>query len=464
MLSFATEFPVQGTNIEGFVRAVRSWLEGSPHTSLTADQLSTMPTDGHWSVGTAREKVEALLVTTDGRQTAAFKHAAFDGDLEWNTIVVYSGTEDDSWVSIRTSRESSHPQASLPPAKKPLLVRTLISKLGGGLDSELYVADKPFHLKSNDLGMATRLLNADAENYLPVVYVSCEFDGRVSVNFDALARSLGGMAHVLVEPNRDFSRKLQGEVGSRNVYGGRVGVYWPNGERNSYFFNEETPSDFDIRRLIVSRIRQALLNRRPLARCTWTRAEAEVARKVIENLKSSGSEDVSEYVSAFDVEMKAKNGQLEEAEAEVRRLKAQVRGFDVSQGYREFDLGISDEQEFFDGEFFEVLKGAVASAIESAQENGRRRHILQAIDKKIPSYENMKNRRESLKDVLREYKSMDRSIKQALEEMGFQISEEGKHYKLIYNQDDRYTFALPKTGGDRRGGLNAVSDIGKRVY
>ena len=51
-----------------------------------------------------------------------------------------------------------------------------------------------------------------------------------------------------------------------------------------------------------------------------------------------------------------------------------------------------------------------------------------------------------------------------LEELGFTISDGGKHYKITYMGDDRYVFALPKSGSDHRGGLNAASDIGKRVY
>ena len=59
---------------------------------------------------------------------------------------------------------------------------------------------------------------------------------------------------------------------------------------------------------------------------------------------------------------------------------------------------------------------------------------------------------------------MTRDVSEALTELGFSISEDGKHYKLTYMDDDRYTFALPKSGSDYRGGLNAASDISKRVF
>jgi len=59
---------------------------------------------------------------------------------------------------------------------------------------------------------------------------------------------------------------------------------------------------------------------------------------------------------------------------------------------------------------------------------------------------------------------MDRDTVRALETLGFSISDDGKHYKLTYMGDERYVFALPKSGSDHRGGLNAASDIGKRIF
>ncbi|GMU46359.1 MAG: hypothetical protein AMXMBFR26_11410 [Porticoccaceae bacterium] len=55
-------------------------------------------------------------------------------------------------------------------------------------------------------------------------------------------------------------------------------------------------------------------------------------------------------------------------------------------------------------------------------------------------------------------------MRRGLEEMGFSITEEGKHYKLTFQDDDRYTFTLPKSGSDHRGGLNAASDIGRLLF
>lgn len=423
-----------------------------------------MPTEGRWKAQTDRERLEALLVKGVSNSTSAFRHTVFEKDIEWTTTVVYSQTEEGDWVGIRTDRESAQPQIYLPTAKKPLLVRTILDNLGGGLDGELYANDEPFYLKPNDAGMATRLINGDADNYLPIVYISSRFDMRHEIDPIPLARSLGGMAHVLVEPDRAFSRMIQKDVGSRNAYGGGVGIYWPNGERYYYSLNADAPTEFDLRRQIAARIRGALLNRRPLARCTWARAEAEIARKVFEHLQSSGSDDVEEYVAVFDSELKAKDKQLLEAEDEIRRLKYRLKANDRETPTNQVGFPTSGEQELFPGEIGEILKEALDRSAASSQPGSRRQHVLASISDTIPDSTILKDKREEIKSILRDYTSLDSKTRQFLESAGFSISEDGKHYKLTYMQDDRYVFSLSKTGSDHRAGLNMASDISKRIY
>jgi hypothetical protein len=72
--------------------------------------------------------------------------------------------------------------------------------------------------------------------------------------------------------------------------------------------------------------------------------------------------------------------------------------------------------------------------------------------------------RARLKELLRGSKGIDAKIRRGLEEMGFSIAGDGRHYKLVFQDDDRYTFTLPKTGSDHRGGLNAASDIGRLLF
>ncbi|QZS45181.1 hypothetical protein K2F51_06335 [Streptococcus mutans OMZ175] len=59
---------------------------------------------------------------------------------------------------------------------------------------------------------------------------------------------------------------------------------------------------------------------------------------------------------------------------------------------------------------------------------------------------------------------MSKKLRQELQKLGFKITDDGKHYKLVYYEDNRYTFTIAKTPSDSRAGKNNVSIISKKVF
>jgi hypothetical protein len=467
MLSFATEFPVNRVHgSQDFLNAICTWILGSPHTEFSTTDLANIPDSGEWSARKARESVNTLLWSSSQEMLAGARWLLTADDLDWETSVVFSRNESDAWVGIRTSRESAHPAARLPPARKSVVVRTLLDSLGGALDGELLVSQEPLRLANDQIALAGRVITGRAGCRLPVVYVSCGFNGDYIAIPNQLANDLSGMAHVIVEPNRSFSRRLQIEVYSENVYGGTIGVYWPDGAgRRSFFLGPELDSPLEIKRAIVDEIRIALMNRRPLVRCSWASIEEAVSKEALKALQASGSREVEKYVEIFDAESKAKDKKLKDAETEIARLGDEIRQFE-GQKFIESGVTLSAGQELdmYNGEIADIVRDALQDAASRVQADSRREHVLKAILEGLPLAETSRRQREELKELLRDYRSMDRKIRKGLENLGFTIKEEGKHFKLTFHGDDRYTFALPKSGGDRRGGLNSASDISKRLF
>jgi ribonuclease BN (tRNA processing enzyme) len=50
-------------------------------------------------------------------------------------------------------------------------------------------------------------------------------------------------------------------------------------------------------------------------------------------------------------------------------------------------------------------------------------------------------------------------MRKKLEKYGFTITEEGKHYRLTYHGDHRYSTTIAKTGSDNREGMNIATEI-----
>lgn len=464
MLSFATEFPVDGSrSARDFLAAVREWLLGSPHTAFEADDLAQLDAAEQWSARKSNELIEVLQQTSANAECAAVRYTKLDRGLDWVSTLVFARASPSGWVGIRTSVESQHPAARLPAAKKPVFVRTFLDRLGGGDDGDLRVQGTAILLANSDVDSAARAISGRAGCRMPVVYVSARFQGGHVVNPASLADQLSGMAHVLVEPNRPFSFRLMQDVSGQNVYGGTVGIYWPDGGgRRSFFLGREFENPAELERAIIEEDRTALTNRRPLARVTWPAVQEQVSRKVFAALREQGSTELDKYIDEFDKELAAKKAALEDAEREIGRLSSEVRRNQAQAPMQAgLSLKMSSEQDFYPGEILGIVRDALADAVGRVPTDSRRMHVLQSLVDANPPTGEAEAMRNQLKTLLRDFRGLDARVRSALKELGFEITEDGKHHKMVFQGDDRYTFTMPKSGSDHRGGLNLAGDISR---
>jgi hypothetical protein len=468
MLSFMTEIPLEhGHDADEFLRTIQRWILGSPHTCLSTIDFSAHEGPDFPRIQRANEALDISKAIADKDQIAGIRYQRRDDGLDWTTTAVFSRSSQDSWVGIRISCESAHPAVRLPPAKKPVLIRTLLKDLGGGLDGPLRVDGKPKYLYETDIDLAARLILGKAGCRLPVVYVSSGFHGDHVLDVVRLAADLGGMAHVVVEPNRPFSLRLRFEVDSENVYGGTIGVYWPDGGgRRSFFLGREFESPADLAHAVFDEVRTALTNRRGLNRCTWASLQETISRQTIQGLKAEGSQEVEKYIANFDNELAAKDEKLDEAELEIKRLRSELRIYEarVSSQTGGF-LKSGNEQDLYPNEALGILRRALEDAATRVPADSRRLHVIGSILEANPLGEDLSDTmRDQLKDLLKGARGLNAKIRRGLQEMGFSITEEGKHHKLVFQGDDRYTFTFAKSASDHRGGMNSASDIGRLLF
>ena len=75
-----------------------------------------------------------------------------------------------------------------------------------------------------------------------------------------------------------------------------------------------------------------------------------------------------------------------------------------------------------------------------------------------------KKKEEEIRRLLGSYNGLPAKLKQDLMSLGMVITDEGKHYKMSYYGDGRYTIVMSKTPSDGRTGKNIVSEVvGKMV-
>lgn len=467
MANFSTEFPIDPNNsVEKVMRLACQWIAGSPHTKIPANELQDLPENAERSVSFGIERVELAHVQAGESEIGGLRYERTDGDLAWTTSIVTLKTPERHLLSLQVICEALNTAVRLPPPKKPYFIRQALAELGGGADGEIPITDQPFRLSLGEEAVAAALILGTARNTLPIVYVSAGYKDIHPVNPDELARYVSGMAHVVVEPSRSFSYSLKQLTKSRNVYGGAVGVYWPNSEaRRVYFLDDSTPNARTLELEVAKDIRVALSNRRQRTNCTWTYLKETLARRHFDLLKAAGSTELQAYVDAFDAELAAKQSRVLDAEQEIARLTAEVRRLSAIDSSTEGGvIRQGEEQDLYEYEIRDIVIDALDQANRSARSGSRRQHVLSDLLKVNTASGVRQKLEEEIKLLFKAYRDMDARTRSTLARMGFDLSEDGKHYKAVFQGDGRYTFALSKTSSDHRAGKNLASEINNILF
>lgn len=468
MLVWSSEFPVRsGSSPQQFLDTCIQWLVGSPHNPWASADFSVLPNLGtieEYNKAGQQIRLGILEQTTFG--LAATQYTWIEKDSrQWQAEVVLRNKHKESWVSVRISCELLRPGLYLPEPRKPFIVKLLLQNLGGGDDGFLQVTDKPHELDLTDIERAISIMRGTAGFRLPVVYVSAGWGNLLPLDPKFLATRLSGTAHVIVEPSRAFSRSLAEAVSNKNPYGGGVGIYWPGGMgSHTRFLPNQFVSADDLSKALAERVFEALAGFRSDPELTWAFLQEAVARQRLEQLKQDGSQELQDFVDAFDSELSAKDQRLAEAEREIGRLRSEVVRLEAKSELGEGLLGKGSEVDLYPGE----INDAIVVALEHAKTHfgsGTRRYDIIADLLQSNTITGTADKLSSeIKRLLSGKPTLGSVEKRALEDLGFDLAEDGKHIQAIFRGDKRYSFAISKTGSDHRGGKNLAATIIRTLF
>jgi len=464
MLTFKTQFPITAsTDMSEFMDCCRTWIVKSPHTKL-ANEIPDGVREGKF--GDDHETSSFGFFDSETTSSGGVRYEKTDNDeVRWVTDVIGHKQKDSFWVSVQLNVDSELPVERLEQGKRPYIVKLLMEKFAGGYDGGLPVTDDPIFLSSTDTDLAEKIICAGTGSVMPAVYVSRDQREALILEPSLLAKWLSGMAHVVVEPSRKFSSQIMRRVYGENVYGGAVAIYWPDGIGKWVYLPSKWSSPGALQSAIAKKIRLSLLYQRLRRECTWSYLQEMMSRQKLEALRASGSDNIDEYIKHFDKEISAKDEEIKRLEAELVRARYSKREIRTSAGDGGHSINLeTSESDLYQGEQVGLIVESLKAAASSAEPHSRRRNILDAL---VVSNDHPGDRDEileRLKELLRQYNSMTASVRAELETLGFTIHDEGKHYKLLFQDDTRYPFVLPKSGSDWRGGLNAFSDLKKKLF
>ena len=123
-----------------------------------------------------------------------------------------------------------------------------------------------------------------------------------------------------------------------------------------------------------------------------------------------------------------------------------------------------DEEDMYPGEIKDIILSAVEAYLLQAVDGSRRQDVLSDV-LEANNYEHLANdRKNAIKRLFKGYNSMSTTIRQELMDMGFTISDDGKHYKIRMNDDSRYLVTISKTASDHKTGENTAATIIRQMF
>lgn len=474
MKYFSTGFYVSdSTPINAIFDECFAWIQESPHTNFIPAQLSCKYDNDDFSVESKNEIIDIIRYDNNINQTtlSCFRYSKISQPHKWITDISVNidHNTNKTWVQVESEVVSQEAAYLAPQPKKPLIVMRIIDRFSGGIDDKFQVSVEPYTLEDNseDLNTISNIINGEYNNRLPIIYVSSKYyynEHAHNIIPERLARKVCGLAHVIIEPDsRIFSNKLKYSTNAKNAYAGGIGIYWPKGQNISYYRRgENTAKEYED--ILFEEVLKATTTMAPISKSGWSEVQNQKTKESIRGLKERG-EYTEELMRLYESENIANSELIDELRFKINSLESRVRALQAqapAQG--NLSLNIGEEIDFFDGEIKNIVIDALKAFLQNKNDVSRSYHILCSLIENNEQTDETSKRSQLLKRSLTGYRSMDKGTMRQLKELGFEASDDGKHWKIIYNEDPRYTYILPKTGSDHRGSLNAISDISNIIF
>ncbi|MBQ7848617.1 MAG: hypothetical protein IJ343_02690 [Clostridia bacterium] len=388
----------------------------------------------------------------------------FSNNMLWLSECTYVDTPGNKRLLIQVKCSRSDYSSQLTVAHTPHIVRQFVDSGLCRIDDWLPISSEPVRATMDNLPAVADMMMGRSRNDLPVIYIST--DGwDLPLNPEITARNFCGLAHVIVEEDTAVSQQLKQLTRGKNAYGGYIALHMPHSSLRYLFhrgnYHNARALNDGIRRTLM----QCLINRWNPSDYSWEQIRAKQNRQRLEQELSQNRSAFEEWFTACDAEDKAlheKIGdltrQLEKADAEINRLRAQL----PADGKRSFFFqGV--EPELITGEYNDLLLSMLNHSRTLYADDSRARLL---IDSMLASTHRVGDCARIMTEVKRIFspgEALKSSSRSDLEHLGFCFIEGTKTHVKMYFRHPRYQFTYPTSPSDVRGGKNMVSEIRGRL-
>ena len=473
MLLFSTILKIdKSLTKDAFLNLVIEWNQGSPHED---NVIRNLKWDGSYNQKFGDETISLEFKEYRNEEIVAVRYVKkLDDGIIWKTDYIMNFK--DYKMSIMLDRSFTEDAIGVDPSfTTPLFIRLLIEKGYVVDDNDLPILMNPHLIGCENLSVLTAVINGTKFYDLPVVYVSKTFSNNIPIDVDKLAYALKGVAHIFVQEDLETNTFIREQCNSTNEYNGAIGIYYQSDVvKHKRFLNYEYFDPTITRQNIVKEIINFTNQQSIDPLYTWDGVLTSLLRDRFESQKSKRTkaertkEETEELLDSFSNDFDAlteENGRLRSSISDLESELAFYRdAFNKKTVNDSGFLSSGSEKEFFQDEKKELILSVLSDSLANILDDTRKKYIVQDIIQQNTIKEILSKKREEVKRLLTDYSGLNGKLKQELQQLGFTITEDGKHYKLTYFNDKRYIIHMAKTPSDGRAGKNIVSDINNKVF
>ncbi len=392
--------------------------------------------------------------------------------IEWLLSIVFKPNSHELFIRMSNSKSTENGKF-MANFRKPDIIDEFVDLKILDMDYDAKMTYKPHVVEKGATKEFLSILNRNAKFTLPVIYMALGPYSMYGANPDKLAGIYAGMAHVFVQDHRDCFDELINGTDKYVPKNGEVAIYFPNENIKEVHFAYNKYDEKTMEKAISKSIHFFYHNQNFGPLTTYE----EIASAAI-SIRNSRLKEENTKVHKENIRVEKENidivntfdYDLKKSDEEIEKLKKMMKDLEIeNQILRKRVESVESmpllfygfEQELYTGEIKELLMDILGNV--HVSKGSRREHIVNDLLKANVVKPTIRDRHSSLKEALSEYRDMSPDIRRKLEELGFSITSDGKHHKLVYRNDSRYQISIPKTSSDRRSGLNAAAYIIKNM-
>ena len=495
MLLFSTLLDIHDSlTKDDFIRLVIEWNQSSEHENNIIPGLEW---NGERNIRFGEEGLWLAIEEYRNQNIIAVRYEKLEEDgAIWDTDYVMNFNS--MKMSIRLDRSYTADALDADPKfSTPHFITMLIEQGYLKNDNGLPVLRSAIEIDEDNISLLTDVINGITRYSLPVIYVSKTYFDEDPVNVPFLSSRLKGVAHVMVEQSNSQNQTIRTLTDSKNEYYGAIGIYFPtkagsHKTHKKYLYRDAIGYDSYLFERVIRDVIQYSNSQMIDTLFTWQgvnnallrdrlnsqreeRLAAEKAQRAAEAeatkiLDTLDEEERRIRKQAFDDAKLEADLLLETFDAEMQKLQKQVDDLTRANEALQFEnqglkikldsrdsiplLFMGDEFEFYPGEIKDLILDTLSEASKGIQPKSRRADVARDIIRSNDFKKLSQAKAEELKRILKNYDGMSSKTRQSLKNLGFEISEEGKHYKVTYYGDGRYQTTYAKTPSDGRSGKN----------